>query len=272
MNQLGLWKKLWRCWIQPKIRYFVWRICHGTLPCSDNLMKRPVPVLNHCPWCVSEKETDLHALSECEEVRGLWLLSLQGLRVRDYQIPSMVDWLNIMFSAPKNEKIQNFITSIGGRESQLDRSPRLLEVYSWQAPPRNTIKINFDVVVAAHKILSVAAAVCRNDLGVVIKYGVSMFHGVVDAKLDEAQTVLFGLQLAEQFSEHMLVVEFDALLLIVDDCMDIVKDRVVVFQHIHRNDNVVTHALPKCGIFYGRSRIFDGEISFSVNKLVTDVP
>ncbi|XP_050211445.1 uncharacterized protein LOC126661636 [Mercurialis annua] len=75
-----LWKKIWKCPVPPKVRHFLWRIYHQTLPCNANMVKKMIRVSSNCTRCGTRKETAIHALKQCEEVGGLWLLSPLCLR------------------------------------------------------------------------------------------------------------------------------------------------------------------------------------------------
>ncbi|XP_050207767.1 uncharacterized protein LOC126657164 [Mercurialis annua] len=198
------------------------------------------------------------------------------------------DHNNIVF---ENQRVspQNLFRCVYERRnsnpSRQERVSQVMPTTIWQAPPVNSIKVNTDAAVAIHKNLSVAAAVCRNSRGIVVKYGVKILHDVVTAELAESYAVLMGLQMAVDIPVVKPIVEADALTvinrlqqpdnaidhtqLIVDDCIDIARGRDVVFQHIRRDGNVVTHALAKWGIFFGKDRSFDGEVPFPVNELVT---
>ncbi|XP_050222577.1 uncharacterized protein LOC126672667 [Mercurialis annua] len=303
------------CPVQPKIRHLLWRICQGVLPCNDNLKKRAVPVLNCCPRCGEENETDVHALKDCVEVRGLWLSSPLGLRTDTFQPSSMVDWVSTMFTLLKGEEVQDFLTCIWvvwndrnniifnnkrrhasmlfhcvaefrRRKETGQADPcRVAASKKWEAPPVNVVKINSDATLVIQKNLSVAAAVCRDYAGKVVKCGVKILHGIVDVEVAETHGILLGMQLMEDFQGRQIVVESDALnvihrlqqpgvaidhtQLIVEDCLDLAKDREVVFRHIQRNGNVVSHALAKWGVFFGKDRLFIGEIPFPVNELVS---
>ncbi|XP_050233580.1 uncharacterized protein LOC126682069 [Mercurialis annua] len=309
-----IWKRIWNCSIQPKIKHFLWRICHGALPCTDNLVKRSVPVLNCCPRCGVSPENDLHALKNCDEVRGIWLLSPLSLRSDSFQASSMVERMNHMFTSLKGEDIQTFLTCLwviwndhnnivfnnkrvplpllfrcvsefssinSGSRGRHRTTP---ENVSWKAPPANAFKVNSDAAVALHRNMSVAATVCRDATGKVLKCGVKILHGIVDVELAEAQGIMLGLQMAITIPGLKMVVESDALnvihrlqhpslfldniQLVIEDCLDLVKDADVVFQHVRRNDNTVAHTLAKWGVFFDSDKLFDGEISFPVNELI----
>ncbi|XP_050211963.1 uncharacterized protein LOC126662120 [Mercurialis annua] len=272
-----------------------------------------------CPRCQTVEETSIHCLKNCEEVRGLWLMSPLNLRVDKFPNSSVQDWLTLMFGMMKCEEVKTFVMTMwviwNDRNnivfnnkrmpssvlfscipSMLDTSGGFSEerdVVSdaanrrWSPPPEMCLKINSDVAVSTEKGLSVLSAVCRDSSGKVIRSGVSFLHGCTVAEIAEAKAVSFGLSLARDLNYTRIICEMDAinvanrlcnicmasdyLQLVVDDCLLECEGRDVSFIYANRICNQVAHALAKWGIFFGRDCIFDGNVPFPVNELVTDL-
>ncbi|XP_055961043.1 uncharacterized protein LOC130015280 [Mercurialis annua] len=237
------WKQIWRCKVQPKIKHFLWRIGHDSLPCNANLVKRMQFMNELCPRCGLKEESALHALKDCDEVRGIWLSSPLCLRVDNIPSTTVVEWLRLMTRSLKTEDLQLFIMSLwtiwidrnnivfgnnrlpphllfsnihslipgadkDSREALLDE---VSAVQTWQPPPTSAIKVNTDAAVSTERKRSVAGAVCRDSSGRVIKGGVCVLNGVVDSELAEALAVQFGMKLASEVECSELLVESDSL-------------------------------------------------------------
>ncbi|XP_050211436.1 uncharacterized protein LOC126661625 [Mercurialis annua] len=292
------WKKIWQLSISGKVKHFLWRLCHGTLPCNLNLAKKGVGVQSLYPRCGIDEESDLHALKDCDQVRGLWLRSPLTTRVECTQASSFLDWKNAMFNSLRTEDLNSFVRAVGafgmtGLSSQSDRRKDIrlgvtdVAGQVWTPPIHPSLKINTDVAISIERKMDVVSAVCRNSSGAVVRSGVVMLHGVVNAELAEAMAVRFGLKFAADLNAPVLELESDSATvierlrmktiamdqtqLIVDDCLASISTRNVRFNHVRRSCNQVAHALAKSGIFFGRDCLFVGEIPFPVNELVTPI-
>ncbi|CAN0921549.1 Uncharacterized mitochondrial protein AtMg00310 [Linum grandiflorum] len=60
-----LWAKVWSLPIQPKLRFFLWKLIHGILPTSDALIHRRIDVDSRCPVCGISLETISHLFFSC---------------------------------------------------------------------------------------------------------------------------------------------------------------------------------------------------------------
>ncbi|XP_050238019.1 uncharacterized protein LOC126687502 [Mercurialis annua] len=282
----SFWRQIWRCNIQPKVKPFLWHIGHDSLPCNVNLSKRMPMMPKSCPRCRLEEASDLHALKDCEEVRGLWLISPLGLWVEGANNLNLVDWINSMFTSLKTEDLQMFVLSMwtiwNHRNNIVFENSRL-------PPPLLFSNIRaMSAAIAWRNSLqrkrSVASAVIRNSEGRVIKSGVRVLQGVTDVELVEAMAVEFGLKLAVDVCCSELIVESDSLgvinkihnlhsaidhtQLIIEDCLAILLSYPTRFQHIRKLCNNVAHALAKWSMLVGRNCSFNGEVPFPVNDLI----
>ncbi|XP_050222646.1 uncharacterized protein LOC126672734 [Mercurialis annua] len=77
-----IWTKVWSCSVPPKDR------CHRS------------------------EESAMHALKDCDIVRGLWLTSPLGLRSKLSACSSMTDWVAAMFRSLKSEDAVIFVLSL----------------------------------------------------------------------------------------------------------------------------------------------------------------
>ncbi|XP_050207714.1 uncharacterized protein LOC126657122 [Mercurialis annua] len=286
-NNDGLWKRIWRLSVQPKVRHFIWRILHESLPCNAKLARRIPASSELCPRCGVVEESQLHALKDCEMFNRL-----KKDEVHIFVMSLWVIWLdrnNIVFDNNRHPPDLLFRSvyprsdqrSASDRRSNALRPPVLVE---WEPPATGTVKINTDAAISAAKNRSVSSAICRDENGRVLRWGVKLMQGVVDAELAEAHAVLFGIQLASTFLGTQLVFEsyasnvisrllnpssaIDPIQLVIEDCLDLVKGSNVVFKFARRQCNHVAHALAKWGVFYDKDYICNGSVPFPVNELI----
>ena len=76
-NLRWLWRKIWKMAIPGKIKHFIWRAYHETLPTYQQLHRRKIRKDAICPVCTLQDETTIHALWQCPLARNTWAL-VQG--------------------------------------------------------------------------------------------------------------------------------------------------------------------------------------------------
>jgi ribonuclease HI len=67
-----VWNTIWGLKIPAKIRHFLWRACHESLPTRINLHHRHVIQDPSCGNCNYWNETVLHALWQCNTLEEIW--------------------------------------------------------------------------------------------------------------------------------------------------------------------------------------------------------
>ncbi|XP_050238127.1 uncharacterized protein LOC126687613 [Mercurialis annua] len=235
-----LWKTIWRVLVQPKIRHFLWRICHGTVPCKNNLVRPSficVEGLRGSPRFV------VVIASESSVDHGPTLL--------------LVDWIRSMFESLKSDELQAFIVSLwvlwNDRNNIVFDNPRLPAQFLfssvpapcdrvayqpvqsranapavWIPPPSSWIKVNTEAVVVIHKDISVISAVCRVQDGSMMKSGVSILHGLAaTTQVHDAILESDALSVIRRLQQESTAI--DNIQLIADDCITMAKRSNVVF-------------------------------------------
>ena len=61
----------------PKLKVFLWQICHDALATRTNLLKRGLNLDPICPLCHSELESISHLFTQCFITKGTWDLAYQ---------------------------------------------------------------------------------------------------------------------------------------------------------------------------------------------------
>ncbi|CAN0899642.1 Uncharacterized mitochondrial protein AtMg00310 [Linum grandiflorum] len=66
-----LWARIWSLPIQPKLRFFLWKIVHGILPTSDALQSRQLEIPSICPVCNDAAESIFYLFFSCSVAKRL---------------------------------------------------------------------------------------------------------------------------------------------------------------------------------------------------------
>jgi hypothetical protein len=72
------WKQIWSLEVVPKIKQFVWRLAHNSLPLKVNIKRRGIECDTLCVCCKRLDEDGAHQFLKCKEVKKAW--DLLGLR------------------------------------------------------------------------------------------------------------------------------------------------------------------------------------------------
>ncbi|CAN1226181.1 LINE-1 retrotransposable element ORF2 protein [Linum grandiflorum] len=69
-----LWARIWSLQVQPKLRFFLWKVVHGILPTSDALQSRHLDIPSLCPVCHAANESISHLFVSCAVAKQLSLI------------------------------------------------------------------------------------------------------------------------------------------------------------------------------------------------------
>ncbi|XP_050234884.1 uncharacterized protein LOC126683065 [Mercurialis annua] len=225
---------------------------------------------------------------------GLWLLSPLNTRVDLFVCSNMTEWLHHIFNSLKDDVLHVLILSLwtvwtnrnnlifgnckfhsklyfamlfpcndGSASDRISKAIQPAVDLCWKPPPVNSIKINIDAAISSRINLVVVSVVCRSSSGAVIRRGLKVMNCLTEVDTAEAQALLFGVLKILKPDESI-----DPIQLITDDCVALMTDRRVHFQHVRNQCNQVAHALAKWSICIGKDCIIDDNFPFSVNELV----
>jgi hypothetical protein len=82
MGDEGLWKKLWKINVVPKVRTFWWRVLKGFMPDYATLSRRHIKEESICGICKSTIEDVKHALIECSHAKLFWEAAKEILNLK----------------------------------------------------------------------------------------------------------------------------------------------------------------------------------------------
>ena len=66
---------IWRIDTMPKIKIFLWQMCHNALPIRGTLLRRGCRIDPQCPLCLTDIETANHLFDECLQTKEVWDLA-----------------------------------------------------------------------------------------------------------------------------------------------------------------------------------------------------
>ena len=69
-----LWRFTWKLGIPGKIKHFIWRAFHDSLPTNANLFRRKIKSHPFCLICNQEDESTSHVIWQCPMARNTWAL------------------------------------------------------------------------------------------------------------------------------------------------------------------------------------------------------
>ena len=69
-------KWLWKLNVMPKIKVFLWQLCHNSLPSRGTLFRRGLQLDPTCPACLNDVEDTDHIFLHCPMARHIWDLAV----------------------------------------------------------------------------------------------------------------------------------------------------------------------------------------------------
>ena len=66
---------IWHLDIMPKLKVFLWQLCHSSLPTRGTLLKRGLQIDPSCPLCNHHSEDLTHLFLRCPAIQEVWNLA-----------------------------------------------------------------------------------------------------------------------------------------------------------------------------------------------------
>lgn len=88
------WSLIWSLNIPPHVRHFIWRLCHDSLVCKQNLAKCGLPECGTCPRCVTKEESSQHIFFLCPFARNFLRSSGLPSEIIYLRASSWLDYLD----------------------------------------------------------------------------------------------------------------------------------------------------------------------------------
>lgn len=110
---IAFWKTLWRIRIQNKVKIFLWRLFHNSLPVTTNLIKRGCDVNLNYWFCGYFGENVKHIILDCWWAHSFWKTLGVDHLVYHENVQNMADWL--LFFLPNCSGAELYYIYYGAR-------------------------------------------------------------------------------------------------------------------------------------------------------------
>ena len=91
---------IWHLDIMPKLKVFIWQLCHASLPTRGTLFKRVLQIDPICPLCNTNIEDMKHLFLRCHAAQEVWRLA------NDH------NWVSINMPSDSFGSVQNWLSNL----------------------------------------------------------------------------------------------------------------------------------------------------------------
>ncbi|CAM8975255.1 unnamed protein product [Rhodiola kirilowii] len=235
------WQAIWKSNVQPKVRFFAWRLYHDYLPSVDNLVKRGMREIGKCPVCGLRGEKTMHSLLYCCWAQIFWKEMSFNCSFLNYRFHEPGDWLwfcvfghdalelrmilqgartiwfnrNIMlfgkngqspFIAARYTRQRAWSTHNG--ELKLTVTD-LSEGASWLRPRKGVVKINVDGACESASKKAGVGIICRDELGCICFAEAYPREEVESCLQVELEALVRAMMIAEEEKLSRVIFETD---------------------------------------------------------------
>ncbi|KAF7825238.1 ribonuclease H [Senna tora] len=269
------WGVLWGLSLPPKVKVFMWRLCHGAIASNLNVHRRGVQCDTCCFTCCDKVESETHLFLRCPKARELWFASPLGFFPTLDDQNSFRDWFWDRLAKDSNEiicwialicwsiwKRRNafvFEQKLIPLEDSLSEATRLIKDFNdvncrnsesvmptaaiWMPPMPNKIKINTD----AARISDIEwglGVVARDSLGNLIFVAASKTLAPDDPSLAEALALRWAMGIA--YHNEMLDVVFESDCLVVINNFSKANKDVSILENIIHDCDTLSKGFNSC--------------------------
>jgi hypothetical protein len=102
-----MWNKIWKLNVPNKVKMFLWRFAHNSLPVRRNVARRGVDIDTRCPMCERLDEDCGHLFFKCKFVRRCWrLMDMEDIRTEMMKCRSGLETCSYIWKLEKNTQLK----------------------------------------------------------------------------------------------------------------------------------------------------------------------
>jgi hypothetical protein len=242
------WKQIWDLPCLPKIKNFVWRLAHNSLPIMANIQHRGMECDTHCICCNGQYEDGAHLFLKCRETKALWKnIGMDDLRRKLSTYESAAPVIQEILCIKEEEKklvvlcmlwrwwLQRNKKNKGGQRLSADEVIRQARYWvseslqyckkekkepkavspsqCWQKPTGEVLKINIDGAFQSANRTGGWGFVIRDNAGHARGSGAGRIEYVASAVQAEAVACSEALQASASWGMGHILLETDSLIL-----------------------------------------------------------
>lgn len=171
------WSRIWKLEMPGKVRIFLWRLAHNSLPLRMNIKRKKVELDTRCPMCHRPDEDGGHLFLKCKMVKHVWrAMDMEDTRLalvncasqpgvldhlwnldsakRDTAVVLLLEWWSAHNKVDARDKVRmcedvcftvrRHLQDFKGNTVTHREPDGLAGDGGWRRPPENFVKVNFD--------------------------------------------------------------------------------------------------------------------------------
>lgn len=222
------WSNIWRLTCQPKVKQFLWRLAHNSLPLRTKISRKGMDIDTRCPVCLRLDEDGGHCFLKCKMVKKCWIaMFIEHIRIDLLESNSAKNmvvnilsleqetkmkvicllwaWWEACNKANAGEQLWSIeevvhramsINSFGSMHWREKKDKPMKEKVQWCPPNSEYVKINFDGSFIQNRKSGASGFVVRDHDRFVIMAGAGNLDKVHDAICAEAHACLIAITAA----------------------------------------------------------------------------
>jgi ribonuclease HI len=248
-----IWDKIWSLKLPGKVRVFLWRLTHNSLPLRMNIKRKKVELDTRCPMCCRLDEDGGHLFFKCKRVKQVWRsMLMEDVRLQLAAAPDarlmmegvweltrekqnlaailLWDWWTVRnkVNAGEMEKSTGEVCSMIQKHyleftKGMNTEHTVAAMHDivahpatahWVIPAENKVKVNFDASFRDETRDGAWGFIARSDTGEFIGAAAGKLRHLRDALQAEAEACSAAIEGANALGLHRVVFESDSQILV----------------------------------------------------------